>query len=130
MGLLDGRVYQGLSSTFRPDAFADFEYFGEERVQCIRGDANIADCGAAGFSPSEHSEGGRIFKVAAERVAGVLCAGRRDGWKVYVWGGRDDGRDGAAGYIVADRQGEAGDDGGGRDGGVNRELQASGEEVS
>ena len=74
MGLLDGRVYQGFSSTFRQDAFADFEYPGEERVQCVRGDANIADCGAAGFPPSERSEGGWIFKVAAERVEGVLCA--------------------------------------------------------
>jgi len=126
----DGRVYQGLSSTFRSDTFADFVYPGETRVLCVRGDVSAADFAAAGFPASRCSEGGRIFKVAAERVEGVLCFERHRGKQDHVWGVRDGGCDGVEGCGVADRPGAAGDDRGRRDRGVNRELQAFGEEVS
>ena len=99
----DGRVYQGLSSTFRSDAFADFVYPGEARVLCVRGDVSAADFAAAGFPASWCSESGRIFEVAAEGIKGVLCFERHRGKQGHVWGVRDGGCAGVKGCGVADR---------------------------
>jgi len=78
-------------------------YPGEARVLCVRGNVSAADFAAAGFPASWCSEGGRIFKVAAERVAGVLCFEQQRGKQDPVWGVRDGGYVGVKGCGVADR---------------------------